>query len=549
MFKKNKYQAMKLTDPIVTMPKYLKEIIEKSWANDFRKYIFPRINEERFSVLYSEKGSRPNSPINVIIGLLILKEYLNQTDEELIGSLYFDIRYQYALNTTSFEKQPISMNTLTNFRRRLYKYEETTGIDLVKQEVESLSSDIANYLNIKGNLERMDSLMISSSCKKLSRIELVYMTNLNVVKELKKVNESIIPEDCKCYLEAGNKNETIYRTRNIEAEPKLNYLLNHSKKLYDIVLEFGGELEKLESFKLLDRMLKEQTTIEETNKIEPKSGKDISPNSLQNPSDPDATYRKKYGDNIGYVGNVKEKFDEDKSVITSYDLQENTCDDSRFTKDVIETREENKEEVTLLVDGAFYSQELAKEADKKNIKLIPGELRGRKPAEDKLDYSEFKIGESDNRIKECPNGEEPIEVNYNPLSHKHTAKFDEEKCANCPLKDKCRVKKGKKCNVVSFSDSQHEMGVLRDQMKTKEYKTLSNKRSGVEGIPSVLRRRYKVDSIPTRGKVRTKLWFGFKIAAINFSKLVSFGLFSLFSSLSTLIHNVFCGCYGYKRVS
>jgi hypothetical protein len=58
-------------------------------------------------------------------------------------------------------------------------------------------------------------------------------------------------------------------------------------------------------------------------------------------------------------------------------------------------------------------------------------------------------------------------------------------------------------------------------MGTQEYRKLSNSRAGVEGIPSVLRRRYRVDEMPIRGLVRSKIWFGFKIAAMNFKSLVN----------------------------
>ena len=57
-------------------------------------------------------------------------------------------------------------------------------------------------------------------------------------------------------------------------------------------------------------------------------------------------------------------------------------------------------------------------------------------------------------------------------------------------------------------------------MKTHEYIEIANKRAGLEGIPSVLRRRYKIDTMPIRGLLRSKLWVGFKIAAYNFKKLV-----------------------------
>ena len=59
-------------------------------------------------------------------------------------------------------------------------------------------------------------------------------------------------------------------------------------------------------------------------------------------------------------------------------------------------------------------------------------------------------------------------------------------------------------------------------MQTKEYIQLTNKRAGVEGIPSVIRRKYQVDSMPVRGLLRSKLWFSFKIGAYNFNKLLRY---------------------------
>ena len=114
MFRKNTAQQLNLDDPTITLPKYLRKNLEKSWAVPFNTYIFSNIQEERFSVLYSNEVSRPNAPINVLVGLLILKQNFGLTDEDAIGSLHFDMRFQFALGTTSYEKQPISINTLYN---------------------------------------------------------------------------------------------------------------------------------------------------------------------------------------------------------------------------------------------------------------------------------------------------------------------------------------------------------------------------------------------------------------------------------------------------
>lgn len=139
-----------------------------------RRYFPLFIDEERFRVLYSDnKASRLSNPVNVYFGLLILKEIFNQSDEKVLDSLMFDIRYQYALRTISFKEQPVSKNRLTNFRVALYRYHEEHGVDLIKKEIESHSKQFSKMLNIDGKTIRMDSLMISSSCRKLSRLEYI----------------------------------------------------------------------------------------------------------------------------------------------------------------------------------------------------------------------------------------------------------------------------------------------------------------------------------------------------------------------------------------
>ena len=59
-------------------------------------------------------------------------------------------------------------------------------------------------------------------------------------------------------------------------------------------------------------------------------------------------------------------------------------------------------------------------------------------------------------------------------------------------------------------------------MKTEEFSRYACFRNGVEAIPSLLRRKYHVDKIPTHGKNRTRLHFGFKIAALDFQKLLDY---------------------------
>lgn len=122
-FKENESQQISLTDSFLNLTEREKKALEKSWAKVFADDIFPAIDEKRFSVLYSDKDSRPNTPVNVIVGALIIKELFDYSDDEIVENLMLDLHLQYALHTTSFPEQPLSDKTLSRFRRRCYDYE------------------------------------------------------------------------------------------------------------------------------------------------------------------------------------------------------------------------------------------------------------------------------------------------------------------------------------------------------------------------------------------------------------------------------------------
>jgi len=118
----------------------------------------------------------------------------------------FDIRYQYALHTTSFQEQPISKNSLTNFRATVYKYNQEHDVDLIQEEIEANAKTFSKLLKIGGHNIWTDSLLISSSCKKLSRSEIIYSTVARLIKVIDK--NTTLAEYFKPYLEESHYNDT-----------------------------------------------------------------------------------------------------------------------------------------------------------------------------------------------------------------------------------------------------------------------------------------------------------------------------------------------------
>ena len=515
-FTLNESQQLSLDDSFLNLDERTKKFVIKSWAKDFSEIIFPAINEKRFSVLYSNNAaSRPNNPVNAVIGSLILKELFNLTDDELLASILCDVRFQYALNTTSFKDQPFSDRTFSRFRERLYLYNLETGRDLLHEEMEAMADVFIKYLDISPSVKRMDSLMVSSSCKKMSRLEILYTCVANMVKTVYKTGEYQNLKDMEHYLDEEDKNDTIYHRKNEEISGRLQTVIDDATAL---IQKLGDAYFELPEYQLLRRVLKEQTETTAEGKIIPTDKKNITPSSLQNPSDPDATYRSKAGkDNKGYVGNLVETFDEKGSIITNYDYEVNSHSDSSFCKETIEKLGKQEESITIITDGAYGSIENVEFAAENNINLITTALIGKTP---EIILSEFELDEATHEVVKCPLGNVPYKTSYYEKTGLYRASFNKKTCEHCPLREQCGAKLQKKSAYVLITAKTIQRASYLKKLSAKEYTSLQKKRNGVEGLPSVLRRRYHVDTMPVRGLVRSKIWFSFKIGAINVKKVL-----------------------------
>lgn len=236
-----------------------KNVVLKSWAKGFADTVYPAIDSEAFKVLYKDNpASRPATPASFVIGALLIKEMLGLTDDEVVEMIQCDVRAQYALHTTSLEEQPISDRTLSRFRERLYNYEQETGIDLLKEEMKKLSDIFCNYLNINRKLKRMDSLMVSTHAKSMSRLELIYTTVSKCASLLKSKNcEDLIPEEMRHYLEDDDLNEVIYYAKGEDVEPRLQKVIDEAYKMKDIMST--DDWYDTAEYQLLIRVLKEQS--------------------------------------------------------------------------------------------------------------------------------------------------------------------------------------------------------------------------------------------------------------------------------------------------
>lgn len=446
-FKTNQYQQLTLTDSFLNLSPRTQRIAMNSWSKDFADIVFPAINEERFSGLYSgNKFLRPNTPVNFIIGALMIKEFCGDNDDELFEAICCDVRYQYALHSTHLEEQPVSDRTFSRFRERIYNHELETGVNLLEDEMMHLSDVYQEYMNLHSNIKRMDSLMIASRCKRMSRLEIIYTTNANAVRLLHRLgNEELIPAELHHYLDEDDYNQVIYYCKGDDVPPRLEKVIQEAASLKEIMSD-----DTWQEFQLLIRVLMEQSKTDENENVIPKEKSEISSDSLQNPSDPDATYRSKAGkSNKGYVGNIVETVGKDgDSLITGVAYEQNTHSDSAFCKEYLNSRPDDAAAEILITDGAYSGQENQTLAESRNTELVTAALTGR--AVDPI-FADFTMNEDGTKVISCPMGHTPEKTTYYPKTGMCRALFKNDCCANCPNKDKCKGKPQRKNYAVHVS--------------------------------------------------------------------------------------------------
>ncbi len=516
-FKENACQQISFTDSFLGLTAREQKALENSWAKVFADEIFPAIDEKRFSVLYSNKTSRPNTPVNVIVGALIIKELFDYSDDEMVENLMLDFRIQYALHTTSFEEQPLSDKTLSRFRKRCYDYETLHNQDLYHDCVKNLSASIAKLMGISGKVRRMDSMMIESNIRKLSRMELIYTCIAKLAVYVNKINDSALPKDLKHYIDPDDFNRVIYHQRSTDAEERMNRLLTDADKLLALC---ESDYNDSTEYDLFVRCLSEQTIVEnEKRRLRTKEDGGMTSAMMQNPSDPEATYRTKAGkEHRGYAANLEESVGANGSVVTDYQYEQNNHSDSQFIQEHLKQMEKQEEPTVMVADGAYSGTENTQLAADKNVELITTSLTG-KPAPDIL--ADFEFNEEGTKVLRCPAGHTPKSCSYMKPSNQCSVSFLRDQCANCPYQKQCKPKIFSRVAKIVTSKAAHERAKIQRSMSSEEFKNYARLRNGVETVPANIRRNYHLEKMP-RGKQRGKFFFGAKIAALNFRKLFNY---------------------------
>ena len=543
MFRQSLDYQMTLDDRMLTANLQTRKAVEASRAKMVGDVIYPNVDESRFASLYSDTASRPNIEIKRYVSALVLKRMYRMSDEILIEFIRCGaLNFQYALHTTQEDKQPLSESSLRRFRRLIEAYNDEHKCDLIKEEFERISKMMAMNMGLlhddpnKGEDEttpiivRMDSMEIEAHAKAMTRIEILYTAVVIVIRYLhKKKFSDIIPDELAHYNEDDDHNRVLYYrvaedkkagVQDTRVAETIKEMLLLQKAMEENFTE--KRLSEIPEYQIFQRVLEEQTCLDGEGKRVPKDKKDISADSVQNPFDATVTYRKKHGHHHGHVLNVAEACDDDgNGIIIHATVEPNVKPDNKLAEEYVNQLPDNGPKQIIISDGAYNGDELEKLAAQKNVSIQTTSLTG-KAVDDIM--AEFVLNDEKTKVLSCPKGLCPISNKYSGKDGHITAVIPERACASCPYKDRCKANIGKKKTSVRVTGKMVARAKQAKHFTTEEGKKNACRRNGVEGIMSVMRRKYDVDHIPVFGLERLKSWIWTTLLSYNLVKYQKYTL-------------------------
>jgi transposase len=499
----------------------LRKRLESSWAHLFRNEVLPILfrSEGEYAALYGLTG-RPNFSVARLLGLILLQEWNDLSDQEALDTFSFDIRWRYALDVSDDEDY-LSRRSLVEFRRRLAVSDP--DMKLIRNLFDRVRDSAIKKLGLSASDQRLDSTLIMSNIKVKGRLSLLSDTLTLFLKSLDNDRLARVPEAIRTWY--ASEHEGWFGLGPSEQKVRLEELAQYLNDLISLFPDCTDE-----PYLLLKRLFSEHCGIDGASEVHLK--KRTEGPSLQSPYDPDASFGHK---GAGYSVHITETCNNEgrPEIITDYEVHGCARSDMGKALDVIERLDSaGLKPDTLFADGGYPSVPSASKIVEKGIELMAPVNRSR--LGDDVMGRDLFVFDDEGRVVRCLMGHSPID--HRVLSRNNTtdrslyAIFDGDLCRSCTMFDQCPVRApnhrdrgcGGRDTVGDFRlDISQELR-LRDEMyavqKTRGWKGRYSIRAGIEATNSELKRAHGMMRIRMRRLVKVCLCVACKIIACNIKR-------------------------------
>jgi hypothetical protein len=267
-----------------------RRMLDAGWPGLFREHILPSIPIHKISKYFDATFGRPTKELYSMLGALILQQSFDLTDEETVQQYAFNMQWHYSLNMCgeSDDAKYISLKTLWNNRNIVAQNH------LEEDIFEAGTEKLAQVFKVNRDKQRIDSVHIKSNMRRLGRIGIFSQSIHTFLVNLKRGHQDRFETIDDTISEKYLSKDALGCFSRVKPSESRKTLTEVSKDLFDLVAQFKGcpEVSIMYSYKLLERVLNEQCNLtdDKDHPVELKRPKEIVSDSLQNPSDPDATY-------------------------------------------------------------------------------------------------------------------------------------------------------------------------------------------------------------------------------------------------------------------
>ena len=427
MFRKNsKHQQPALISAASELPDKQRTRLVNSWAGTFYREFFRRIDEEAFADLYSAIPSRPNVPVNVLVGLEALKAGFGWSDAELYENYCYNLQVRYALGYDRLGDGDFEIRTLYYFRERLSRYHVEKSVTLLEKAFEQITDAQIVDLKVRTGMQRIDSTQIASNIVSASRLQLLVATLQRVQRILNAADQVRLAETFAPYLKDSAGHYT-YRVKGKEAVQV--HLQKVGQTMHALLADLQAGYAAESAYQVLERIFTDNFHLVES-VPQLKENKELTSDCLQSVDDLDATYRTKgSGHYKGYVANLTETCDPENELqlITKVQVAPNNVDDAQLLAEALPNLKERTDLATIISDGGFGGEASDKALQEAaTITHIQTAIRGAQPDPDKFNLSDFDIQQDEAgkpTTLTCPQGQTvPVTPHYrlaSPLRPAH----------------------------------------------------------------------------------------------------------------------------------
>src|SRR3990172_3063324 len=538
-----------LFDKWVYMGPKRRKLLDDSWAGLFRKEILPELPVEKLAPAFHEVNGRPTKEMYTTLGALIFQQMLDLTDEETVEQLAFNVMWHFALDLDgeSDAAKYICPRTLWTMRGILTRKELDTAL------FSHVTDKLAKIFSVDIRTQRLDSVHIFSNMAHLGRIRIFVRVITRFLVNLKRHHrdlfESLDGSFSERYL--TRKGQGVFSmVKPSETDRTLSRL---ATDLFDLLRRFADDkdVSGMSSYKQMSRVLSEQCTVESAGEnggtVTVKPPGDVRSDSLQNPSDPDATYCGHKGQ--GYQAQVMETYipaagaNREKgqmlSLITHVAVEPaHTSDANALIPAIEDAKERGLGPTEVLADSLYGSEKNVAAAAAMGTEVVAPVPGGEKKSKSSY-LSEFTLTE-EGGIERCPMGHAPIE-DVASGNHRDVV-LSVEHCFECPRPKECPVKSVRKGYGFSYDRKQVKMARRRAREKTETFRDRYRFRAGIEATFSALDRLTGVKHLRVRGMPAVRFAVVLKALGLNLLRAAA-------AQLRHLRPDFLRGCVDFNGVS